>query len=551
MKEEKKREGKLGKADEQRQKLVDMILHNLENGNKLWEQGWSSRAGMPESAITGKKYRGVNNVLLTFVALSKGWLDNRWATYRQIEEKGWTFKKDENGESLAKKNGVSICFYELMDKQTGKPFDRHTLDGMTEDEKTDYKKENVYALRRTYTVFNGDLIEGLPEREKTEMSEEERVKRAERLIGYWSEHESEIIYSGNSAFYSPTTDKIYLPKRGDFYSTEEFYGTALHEMSHSTGHETRLNRVLGKSGTPEYAKEELRAEFASMFLEQELGISMDDNHIENNSAYIKSWYEAIKDDPNVLFTAIADAEKISRFIMSKEALIKKRTEPYAVTEEETEFGEAEYALHLASDYGQTRIRFIASTKEELMENLEWLKSAPYWSDTEFEEVSLEELEEISISRAKTEEAEAAKSDIYLPPSEIVAKSLPKSVPIDMSERGEERLTRMSDREIVEKAKNSTGKETFTRLYNGEAVLGSEEKDEKSLMSRLAMYAEDKGQLLRVFRSSGQYRDEKPNGYYEKMADDSILFISRIREIPAVEKESERKGRVKLVVNEKG
>lgn len=59
------------------------------------------------------------------------------------------------------------------------------------------------------------------------------------------------------------------------------------------------------------------------------------------------------------------------------------------------------------------------------------------------------------------------------------------------------------------------------------------------------------QLLRVFRSSGQYRDEKPNGYYEKMADDSILFISRIREIPAVDKESERKGRVKLVVNEKG
>lgn len=237
--------------------------------------------------------------------------------------------------------------------------------------------------------------------------------------------------------------------------------------------------------------------------------------------------------------------------MSKEALIKKRTEPYAVTEEETEFGETEYALHLASDYGQTRIRFIASTKEELMENLEWLKSAPYWSDTDFEEVSLEELEEISISRAKREETEATKSDIYLPPSEIVARASPKSDPIDMADRGEERLTRMSDREIVEKAKNSTGKETFTRLYNGEAVLGSEEKDEKSLMSRLAMYAEDKGQLLRVFRSSGQYRDEKPNGYYEKMADDSILFISRIREIPAVEKESERKGRVKLVVNEKG
>ena len=98
----------------------------------------------------------------------------------------------------------------------------------------------------------------------------------------------------------------------------EYYSTALHEIGHSTGHEKRLNRNLSTDrGSPDYAKEELRAEIASMFLEQDLGVEVKEKHIENNSAYIAAWKSAIKEDPNALFKAIANAERITKFVMAK------------------------------------------------------------------------------------------------------------------------------------------------------------------------------------------------------------------------------------------
>ena len=526
MKEASKKE-KRSRSDEQREQLVAMVLENLKTGTGLWKQGWAANMGVPRSAITGKKYRGVNNLFLTYAAWGQGWSDNRWVTYNQMQEKGWTFKKDAEGNILAKKKGVRIVFFEWIDKLTGKRFDEQDLSGMSKEEREEYRSKYVRPLRKAYTVFNGDLIEGMPEREKNYDTEADRAERAERLIGDWDKNESKIVYGGTQAYYAPKTDEIHLPNRGDFYSAAEFYSTALHEMSHSTGHEKRLNRVMSTDkSTPEYAMEELRAELSSMFLAQELGIGVDENGLENNSAYIKNWYDAIKADPNALFTAIADAEKIMRYMLSKEPQKKRQIEPYAILENENEYGGTDYALYLISDYGQTRLLYISETKEELIENLEYFKSAPFWSDTEFREVSYSELIKQSLVRAKKSERETEKSDIFLPPSELVARSLPT---FPKTEAKMESLTRMSDREVIERAKKATGKETFLRLYNGESVLGSETKDERSLMSRLALFCDgDKDKLLRIFKASGQYREEKPNGVYEQMAEDSLLFVSKIR-----------------------
>ena len=529
----------------QRKQLVDAVLKNLENGVGLWKQGWSG-GGAPVSAITGKRYNGVNRIFLMLASMERGYSDNRWLTYKQMEDKGWSFKTDAEGRSLGKGAGVAIEYFELRDKQTKQPFDRHTLDGMTADERNEYMDENMYPLRKYYRVFNGDVIEGIPEQKKGEHDTTGYNARAENLISYWSETESPIRYGGSAAFYSPQTDEIRLPKKEDFVDMPEFYSTALHEIGHSTGHEKRLNRVMSTDRkTPEYAEEELRAEIASMFIEQDLGVEVKEKHIENNSAYIGAWKSKIKEDPNILFKAIADAERITKFIMAKEKEIKKETEPFAVVEDTDEYGETVYRVEMCAEHGQTQYALSGypfRSREALMSEFGKMQELPFWRDKAFEEVSREELQARSIARAEEQEKkeerlseiEEEKSEVFLPPSELAATmsgESPAARPVDMAGRGIESLTRMEDRELVERASKTKQGAKFSALFNGIAVLGSEEKNERSLMARLAVHTTDKEKLLRVFRASGQYRDEKPNAYYDKMATEELQFMAELRRRP--------------------
>lgn len=425
-------------------------------------------SGVPENAVTGKKYRGVNNLFLTVISMQRGYKDNRWLTFNQMKEREWNFKTDAEGNSLGKKAGVSVEFFELRDRETKKKFDRSVLDGMTVEEREEYLDENVYPIRKYYTVFNADIIEGIPEQEKIILDESRKSERTERLLTYWNDNEAKILYGGASAYYNREKDEIHLPPREDFYNMQEFYSTALHELGHSTGSKARLNRDLtGVFGSEAYALEELRAEIASMFMEQDFGIFVNEDEVRNNSAYIENWKSAIRDNPNVLFTAIADAERIGKYVLSKEAEIMAES---------------------------------GSMAEE-------------------------------------------PSKIYMLPNEAAERVIAKEnrapeLPI----RGKESLTHMADREIVERLEKSKGAEKFNQLYSGISVTGSEEKDERSLMTRLAMFTNGDGeQLLRVFRSSGQYR-EKPTGYYENMAKDAMKFIEKLKAGMTAEKSEDRKPR---------
>ena len=530
----------------QRKQLVDAVLKNLENGVGLWKQGWSG-GGAPVSAITGKRYNGVNRIFLMLASMERGYSDNRWLTYKQMEDKGWSFKTDAEGRSLGKGAGVAIEYFELRDKQTKQPFDRHTLDGMTADERNEYMDENVYPLRKYYRVFNGDVIEGIPERERVEQDPAGRNDRAEALIEHWSGTQSPIRYGGSMAYYSSTKDEIHLPEKQDFVNMPEFYSTALHEIGHSTGHEKRLNRNLsGAFGSAEYAEEELRAEIASMFLEQDLGVAASEKHIENNSAYIGSWKSKIKEDPNVLFKAIADAERMTKFVMEKEKEIKRETEPFAVIEETDEYGETVYKVKMCAEYGQTQFALSGypfRSREALMAEFGKMQELPFWKGKTFEEVSLEELEARSIKRAEEQEQkeerlskiEEEKSEVFMPPSAVAAASETETASaartVDMTGRGIESLSRMEDRELVEKASKSKQGTKFSALFNGINVLGIEEKNERSLIARLAVYTSDKEKIMRVFKASGQYRDDKPNAYYERMATEEMQFVSGLREKP--------------------
>ncbi|MBO6263312.1 MAG: DUF1738 domain-containing protein [Clostridia bacterium] len=515
--------------------IAEQMLENLKNNDSLWVQGWESR-GAPESIITGKKYRGINNLSLTVTAMARGYSDNRWVSYKQMEANDWHFKTNEEGNSLGKGAGVTVEYFELRDRETKKPFNKTVLDGMTREERNEYMDKNVYPLRKYYRLFNCDIVDGVPELEKSEVDQSGISDKAEDFIAYWNENEARIKYGGDMAYYSPKDDIIQLPKRDMFSDMNEFYATALHEIGHSTGHETRLNRDLsGKFGTDEYATEELRAEIASMFLEQELNVKVSEKHFENNSKYVKAWYEKISEDPNVLFTAIADADKISGYVIEKQAEDEKRknTEYYSIVQVENEEGETEYKVYGVMPYGQVRalIDYEFKSLDELKTEIDNLKVAPAYEGKTFEEVPYDKLDEISRMEYEREEKKAEKEEraIYAPPSLIAAMSVAAvRKPVNMSERGIESLVMPEDREVVERASKTKNAEKFSQLYHGLSVLGSEEKDERSLMTRLAMFVGgDKERLLRVFKSSGQYREGKPNAFYEEMASKSLKFVSDI------------------------
>ena len=446
------------KLTPQQKFVAETVLENLRDGVSPWKPCWVQDA--PVSAITGKRYNGINQVALMLYAHKRGYSDNRWLTFNQMKEKGWCFKTNEDGVSLGKKAGISIEFYELRDKKTKQPYDAHVTDGMSADERQQYEKDNVYALRKYYTVFNGNIIDGIPERETHEIESNEINERVETFLQNWNENESEILYGGNKANYVPSTDKIHLPPRNSFYGMQGVYGTSLHEVSHSTGHKSRLNRVLSTDKeSPEYAQEELRAEFASAFLCTEFGVKADEESLKNNSAYIKSWCNTISKDPNVLMTAIADANKITKYVTAKEREFaeKKKTEK------------------------------------------------------------------------KMEQTEKEKSDMFMRPSEVAAATIvTRAVPADMMTRGVESLTRMDDRNVIERLNNTYRSEQFKTLYNGGSILGRADMDARALMTRLAVFTQDKEQLMRVFRSSGQYRENVSPDIYGKMAEEAMAFVAEKR-----------------------
>lgn len=540
------------KLTPQRKQLVDQVLANLEKGNLFWTQGWVA-AGAPESAVTGKKYRGINNLYLSLVAMAENYGDNRWATFRQMEEKGWTFKKDEEGHTLGKGKSVSVEYYEMRDKETKRRFDRSVLDGMTFDEQREYMDKNVYWLRKFYRVFNCSLMDGVPAKEMPTIDVNDRIEKAEAILEYWNANESKIVYGGSQAFYRPSTDEVHLPEREKFKSTQSFYDTAFHEIGHSTGHQSRLNRDLsGGFGSQSYAMEELRAEIASIFMAQDLGIEPSEDRLQNNAAYIQSWKDEIKENPNALFTAIADADKIARYVSRKEQAYRqtKDVEYYAIVEETNAYSEQVYRCYICDEEGKVKplINYGFADRDALEKELDKIKELDLWKDKTFEEVGIEALKAKSEEKEKAGKVEQEKSTEYIRPSELVAAEVAaKALPVSMDGRGLESLTRMSDRETLSRAETYYGKDgKFSDLYHGKNILKSEEESEYGLMVRLAMFCGgDQDRLLRVFRSSGQYREEKPNAYYEKMAENSLKFISDTKRsfAPMGEQSSFSKGKV--------
>ena len=299
--QEQRTSSKLGesKQDQYLQGIANRLLEQIQNNQAPWQQPFQAgdiRNSMPVNR-DGVPYRGLNAINLSSQALLQGYQDNRWYTFNGAIAEGGKVKKGEKA--------TQIHYWQ---------FSKHEKD----EQGTEKEIKLERPIFRTFYVFNAEQIEGLPERKFNIhlMTDFERHTRAEAILsnsGVAIEHTA-IEKGYFSAHYTPSTDTITLPQRELFNSESEYYATALHELAHATGHESRLNRPLNTNyGSYEYAKEELRAEIASMFIGEELQIGHDP---ANHHAYLQHWVDIIKNDPKEFFKATADADKITQYIMT-------------------------------------------------------------------------------------------------------------------------------------------------------------------------------------------------------------------------------------------
>lgn len=284
-------------TSEYRKAVTERLIGMLESGTAPWQKPWDAgiaAMNRPHN-FNGRPYHGVNALMLWCTAIDKGYEDPRWLTFKQVNKLGGHVNKGEKAQ---------IVEYWQWEKEVENP-------ETGEKEKVPLEHPKVYRA----AVFNADQCTGLPKLRR-QAQKWSPVERAENIIaanGVPVTHNTD-----GSAFYSPGGDFICLPPRESFATVDAYYSTLLHEVGHSTGHPTRLNREFGgQFGSEGYAREELRAELASTFLCGELGIVTTGSD-EQHAAYVKSWVSALKNDYNEIFKAAADAEKICNYLYERE-----------------------------------------------------------------------------------------------------------------------------------------------------------------------------------------------------------------------------------------
>ena len=291
-----------------RQEVTDRIVKMLESGVAPWQKPWREGVGspgMPMNPTTEKAYRGGNAIHLMATGLQRGYDDPRWLTYKQAQDHGWQVRRGEKG--------TQIEFWEVKPaRNNGSPAPR-----ADEERGNDAKEPTNRLIHRVYTVFNAKQMDGIPAYKPKEHSAFEVAAAGEEILrnsGARITHDQ-----ADRAFYSRASDSIHLPPKEAFAGAPGYYGTALHELAHWTGHPSRLNRsTLNESyrfGDTNYAKEELRAELASVFLAAERGIPHDP---EQHASYVNSWIKALKEDKHEIFRAAHDASKATDFLLSLE-----------------------------------------------------------------------------------------------------------------------------------------------------------------------------------------------------------------------------------------
>lgn len=294
--------------------VLDQIIDMIEAGKlAAWRASFAKIGDgslVPINRASGKQYRGVNRLLLGLLQWNQDYSSNRWFSYNQAKQFGGTVRKGESG--------ARVVYYKTMyfDKKTNA-----RLDIVENDRRDDLENVRKVPYMRYSVVFNEDQIDGIERRDRAAMAETNVVadacEEAEALI---AKHQPKIISGGDRACYNTTGDFIRMPYVQQFYSTEQYYSTLLHELVHWTMHPSRLNRDYsgGFSGADRcekaYAFEELVAEFGSLFLCSSMKIA---SSVDNHASYIDSWASILRKEKRLLLKAGKDAQVAMDYLVAE------------------------------------------------------------------------------------------------------------------------------------------------------------------------------------------------------------------------------------------
>lgn len=283
------------------QDVTDTIVRQLESGARPWRKDWVSDTGtgMPRRAC-GKRYRGINVLLLWASSMAGGYRSSTWMTFKQAIALGGAVRKGEKG--------TGIVFFKQLTVA-----DRADPTG---------EAEKKIPMLRGYTVFNVDQIDGLPARflpaaaAPLPYGPKQRAELAEAAL---RSSGADIRESGDQAFYVPSQDYVNMPTFDRFHTAGGYLATLAHELCHWTGHSSRLDRAqLNAFGSKDYAFEELVAEIGAAFVGARLGIVGD--HIDNHAAYLAHWLTALRSDKKMIFKAASLAQLAADMVLANAGL---------------------------------------------------------------------------------------------------------------------------------------------------------------------------------------------------------------------------------------
>ena len=285
--------------------IADIFIKALEEETLPWHSGFDKfRYIPPFNPANGTVYQGMNSFNFALKSFMRGYTDPRFMTMSQANELGGKVKKGEH------------CIWGFNFKPTLVLVKDEEGNPVLDDKGQKQYKEMIFP--KPFMVFNVEQFEGLNLPKIPEIEQPDHkwtpVERAENLLKASKANISNEL-TCLVPHYSPLSDKITLPLPNQYHDAENYYSTALHELSHWTGHSSRLNRDFAKDKhTQKYAREELRAEIGSAMVNMMLGIAPKIS--ENNKAYIKGWIAHLKEEPKEILRACGDAEKISDYIMN-------------------------------------------------------------------------------------------------------------------------------------------------------------------------------------------------------------------------------------------
>ena len=277
--------------------ITEQIIKRLEAGTVPWHCPWGGRNSMPRNAVSQAEYRGINSFILHQLRLNGGYESRYWLTFKQAKDRGGHVRKGEKS--------TPVIFWKWYDREeknnSGEP-----------------TKQRLPVLRY-YSVFNADQCEGVTvPKDNSESHEWEPLTACEQIVERMPDC-PEIREGGVVAGYVPAEDVVRMPLRSRFPSAEGFYASLFHELTHATGHETRLNRRPSTDtrtfGDDAYSREELVAEMGAAFLCGHAGITPDT--IENAASYIDGWLSVLRADSRLVIQAAAQAQKAADFILGR------------------------------------------------------------------------------------------------------------------------------------------------------------------------------------------------------------------------------------------